>query len=354
VLRIAECYGELAPYFEAGISFCRERGEHALLAFIHAERARQLLAEGLVSEAQGEAELALAIAGEEHIARSLIGSVLIETATERGDLAAAEQHALQSPLRVMSLYAPELLLSRGRLRLVQNRPRQALDDLLLCGERLRAQDSEGLPTPPWRSSAALALLLLGERERATRLALEQVRLARALGAEGGLGHSLRLAAGVSADEERLKLLHECVEVLERSRARLELAHALHDLGAALVREGRRRESRGPLRRAHELALECGATRLAERAREEMDAGGGRRAPLRLSGVYALTPAERRVAELASQGLTNREIAQSLFVIEKTVELHLSAVYRKLGIRSRHQLRAVLMPEQAPAGGSTHA
>jgi DNA-binding CsgD family transcriptional regulator len=108
-----------------------------------------------------------------------------------------------------------------------------------------------------------------------------------------------------------------------------------------MRRRRRREGRDALRRALEVAQGCGATALAERARGAAGAGGGRPPRLELTGVDALTPAERRVCELAAGEQTNREIAQQLFVTEKTVELHLTNAYRKLGIRSRFQLGSAL-------------
>jgi DNA-binding CsgD family transcriptional regulator len=61
----------------------------------------------------------------------------------------------------------------------------------------------------------------------------------------------------------------------------------------------------------------------------------------LSGVDSLTPSERRVADLAAAGRTNRDVAQALFVTPKTVEVHLSNAYRKLGIRSRRELAGAL-------------
>jgi DNA-binding NarL/FixJ family response regulator len=119
---------------------------------------------------------------------------------------------------------------------------------------------------------------------------------------------------------------------------------LADLGAELGRRRRRREGREALRLALQHAGDCGAFALAERARAELEAGGGRRPRLELTGVNALTPAERRVCEMAADGdLTNRAIAQNLFVTEKTIELHLRSSYRKLGIRSRFQLAEVLAP-----------
>jgi DNA-binding NarL/FixJ family response regulator len=129
--------------------------------------------------------------------------------------------------------------------------------------------------------------------------------------------------------------------VEPSPARLEAAYSLADLGAELVEQRRRREGREALRLALELAQKCGATALAERVRGDLGAGGGRPPRLELSGVDALTPAERRVCELAAGELTNREIAQTLFVTEKTIELHLTSAYRKLGIRSRFQLASVI-------------
>ena len=64
-------------------------------------------------------------------------------------------------------------------------------------------------------------------------------------------------------------------------------------------------------------------------------------PLGATGVESLTPSERRVAEMAADNMTNKDIAQALFVTPKTVEVHLSNAYRKLGIRSRRELPAAL-------------
>ena len=91
----------------------------------------------------------------------------------------------------------------------------------------------------------------------------------------------------------------------------------------------------------ELASQCGATALAQRARDELQAGPGRRARTELTGPNALTAAEWRVCRQAAEGRTNREVAQSMFVTEKTIERHLSSAYQKLGIRSRYQLAAAM-------------
>jgi DNA-binding NarL/FixJ family response regulator len=132
-----------------------------------------------------------------------------------------------------------------------------------------------------------------------------------------------------------------VALLEDSTLRLELAVALHALGRALRTARRPAEAREPLRRALDLADRCGADVLVGRARAELHAAGGRPRATALQGVDALTPSERRVADLAVEGRTNKDIAQTLYVTPKTVEVHLSSAYRKLGIRSRQQLGEAL-------------
>ncbi|HZB74630.1 MAG TPA: helix-turn-helix transcriptional regulator, partial [Solirubrobacteraceae bacterium] len=113
--------------------------------------------------------------------------------------------------------------------------------------------------------------------------------------------------------------------------------------AALRRANRRAEARESLRAGMELAGRCGADALSQRAHEELLVAGARPRRLMFSGPEALTPSERRVAELAAEGQSNREIAQALFVTTKTVEVHLTSAYRKLDIGSRVQLAGALAP-----------
>jgi DNA-binding NarL/FixJ family response regulator len=196
---------------------------------------------------------------------------------------------------------------------------------------------------PWRSLAAHAHLALGEREEALRLAEEELERSRAWGAPRALAMSLRAAGLARGGSRGIDTLREAVEVVESSPARLEHAKALVELGAALRRANRRTESRELLRHGLEQAVRCGARPLADRAESELLASGARLRRELTSGVDAMTPSERRVAELASAGASNRDIAQALFVTTKTVEVHLSSTYRKLGIRSRAQLATHLAP-----------
>jgi DNA-binding CsgD family transcriptional regulator len=227
----------------------------------------------------------------------------------------------------------ELLLAEGRYEEAV----AAADDL---AERCGAVVNPGWV--PWRSLKARALEALGRVEEALELAGEELAHARRFGSPSVVGRALRVL-GTLEREQGADRLRESVELLERSTAKLELAFALCGLGTALRRGRMPTEARNPLRRSVELADRCGAKPLAEQARAELYAAGGRPRRTALTGVESLTASERRVAELAAVGRTNKEIAQALFVTLKTVELHLSHAYRKLGIRSRRQLDRALAP-----------
>lgn len=196
----------------------------------------------------------------------------------------------------------------------------------------------------WRSLSARALAALDRRDEALELVAEEVDNANAFGAPGLLARSLREAAEIEGSTDGLRT---AVEVAEASTARLEQARALAAYGSALRRERKQTEAREPLRRALELASACGANAVAEFARSEIYASGARPRRDALSGVESLTTSERRVAELAAAGATNREIAQELYVTPKTVELHLTNTYRKLDLRSRRELPAALAPAGEP-------
>ncbi|MFJ9752739.1 helix-turn-helix transcriptional regulator [Streptomyces chartreusis] len=207
---------------------------------------------------------------------------------------------------------------------------------------LQAQQScelHGIRNPAvvgWRSMAALALHALDRADEALEFANQDLHLAQRWGAQRSLGRALRIKGLLERGDQQLNLLRQAVTVLDDSPPRLELAKALADLGAALRRAGHRAEARPPLKKALDLATICGAAPLAETARTELVAAGGRPRTA-VTGPDALTPSERRVAELAATGATNRQIAQQLYVTPKTIEVHLSSAYRKLGISARTEL-----------------
>ena len=147
------------------------------------------------------------------------------------------------------------------------------------------------------------------------------------------------ALGVARDDT--EILRQAVELLAPTQLRLRSAKALLALGSMLRRSGARAESRQPLRDALALAGELGAIVVRESAREELAATGVRVRREAARGADALTPSERRIVERAAAGASNPEIAQALFVTVKTVEMHLSNAYRKLGISGRRELERAL-------------
>ncbi|HEY1915607.1 MAG TPA: AAA family ATPase [Streptosporangiaceae bacterium] len=231
--------------------------------------------------------------------------------------------------RLLSYSRAELLIANG-----QYAPAAAA--LLAYGDRNHQLGWNGTASP-WRAQAALCLHHLGDSARARQLAGEELDIARQAGAPRALGIALRTAGLLAEGDDRPRLLAEAAGVLAESPALLERAWTLAHCGIDRHRQHDLPGARDLLRQAHQLAVTCGATRLADLTATRVHAVGGRARTIAYSGQDALTSAERRVADLAATGHTNRQIAQALFVTEKTVETHLAHAYRKLGIRSRHDL-----------------
>ena len=197
----------------------------------------------------------------------------------------------------------------------------------------------------WRSSAALALAALDRGAEARAIVEDELADARRL-RRPGCGGRRRCGRSASISRRRRAAWRRCARRSPRSsspRARLEHARSVLELGAALRRAGERAEARDVLREALDATARAGASGLADRAHEELVAAGAR--PRRdrrlLSGRESLTASEDRVAALAAEGLTNREIAQRQFVTVKAVQWHLRNVYRKLDVGSRQELPAAL-------------
>ncbi|HVL85399.1 MAG TPA: AAA family ATPase [Pseudonocardia sp.] len=312
----------------------RRRGARPELGAALAMRADAGARRGALLDADADARLALEMIADVDMPypRRLLTGYLLPTLVERGLLDEAERDLAGL---AVDHHQVHLLAAVGRLRTAQGRPTEAREHLLDCGARLHRRGWNHPGLVPWRTDAALACHLLGETERARELAGEALAQARRYDAAIPLGRALRTTGMVAGE---LDATREAVAVLASTPARLEHAHALVELGAALRRANHRADAREPLRAGLDLAHRCAATALAERATEELTAAGARpRTPLR-TGVEALSPSERRVARLAAEGRSNRDIAQALFVTTKTVELHLSATYRKLGVSARGELR----------------
>ena len=309
---------------------------------------------GDLAAAEDDARAALELADRHAVAwaRMWSAALFILILIERDARAEADSVLTGAPIDAVihTTAGASVLLARGRLHLAQGRTVEAIADLRAVGD-VSIVDNPSYVA--WRSTLALALAP-EDPEQARALAYEELALARRLAQPRGIGVALRACGMLEGGEEGVALLTEATEWLRSSPARLELARALHDLGAAWRRAGKRSAAREPLREGLDLAEQCGADLLASRIREELAATGVHLRRDRASGPEALTPAERRVAELAASGLTNREIAQTLFVSVKTIGTHLGHIYEKLdlqGPQAREQLGALLNGVVTASGDS---
>jgi len=360
VLLRGDGFREAARFIEDVVVGARRRG--GPLSFSNASFWRGALecASGALVDAEADVRAAFdARTTAETLLTPWLSGLLAHVLVERGgaDEAARMLAAFEadggSPREENGNHAV-VFRARARVFSARGDHRAALADALTAG---RIAERIGFVNPAvdfgltWRSEVALAHHFLGEGGAAHEQARQQLELARRWGAPRTLGQALRILGVVEGGAEGLERLQEAVAVLEPSPARLDYAYALADLGAALRRRNKRTAAREPLRLALELGQRGGATLLAAHAHEELIASGARPRRLSTSGVDALTPSEHRVAAMAAEGLSNREIAQALFVTLRTVETHLSGVFRKLGVSSRTQLAAALAHvDDAPVAG----
>jgi DNA-binding CsgD family transcriptional regulator len=269
----------------------RQRGAAVSVATALALRSFVAIRLGDLSSAQADAYAAIELA-------PALGSEFVVLAVSAAVLAGLERDETPESLRRLidrvgirydTDFSPstQLRYASGLLRAAAGNHEAAVEELCSCGLEPPALGGENPAVLAWRSAAALSLAELGRLEEARALATEELRRAQSFGAR------------------------------------------------------QRTAAREPLLQGLALASRCGSRRLEARARAELAAIGVRPRTVERSGADSLTPSERRVAELAAGGQTNREIAQTLFVTEKTVEAHLGRAFRKLDVTSRRQLPDVL-------------
>jgi ATP/maltotriose-dependent transcriptional regulator MalT len=300
---------------------------------------------GELATAESDAHTALSVEAAWGIPHATATAIVVQVQIERGDLGAARRHLdnLDADEAMLEVTANQLVrAARATLLVAEGQPGEALAQLDACARWEQQSGSERRLGPVmWRSAAALVQLQLGETDEARALAACEVQLTREFGAAPQLGAALRALAIVEGGPAGLELLDEAVAVLETSGARLEHARAVVERGALLRRLGQRTAATEALRAGMDMADRCGATALAEAAAAQLRLAGTRPRRMATHGRDSLTPGEHRVSGLAAQGLSNKQIAQALFVTLRTVEMHLSNAYRKLEISSREQLPAVL-------------
>ena len=348
VLRGAGLPDEAVSTFNHAIAQARRRGDILSVAYMLMWRGQCQTDRGDLRAAVADLREAtdLGVAHGMHVSWPYNIGFLAHALLEQGgaDEAARviDQGDFPEQLPLEQFHYVYVRLYRGRIHIETGNPERAVEELLGVGETARLVPFDNPSCVPWRRWAAEGLRLLDRNHEARALADEELALARRWGDPIAIGASLRVLALVEGGAAGIDLLREAVEVLAGSQGRLDHARAVVDLGAALRRANQRTEARGLLREGVDLARRVGAFGLAERANQEIAATGARPRKVLQAGLDALTASERRVAQLAADGMSNKQIAQTLFVTIKTVEVHLSHAYRKLKITSRAQLGKALL------------
>jgi DNA-binding CsgD family transcriptional regulator len=331
---------EALEMWKAAMRGAQRLGSLRAICMINIWRAFTWLQRGeLAEDVLGEALEQIRSLEQNGAGTAYIVAFLARVLVERGDLAGARRVLARggnpAPASdgdgLLRRSAIEILLGEGHWE-------QALAQVDDYRSRLRGIDNPGWG--PWRSLRAIALDGLGHHDQARALLEQELAVARRWGAPGALGWVLRLL-GTLRREDGMALLQEAVDVTDRPAVRLEHGKALVALGSALRRAGRRADAREPLRRGLEITSARGARGAVEYARSELAAAGVRPRRDAMAGPESLTPSERRVAGLAAAGQINRDIAQALYVTPKTVEVHLTSIFRKLGISARAGLTEAL-------------
>jgi DNA-binding CsgD family transcriptional regulator len=347
----AECWDETQALLDGAVAEAQAVANGMILPAVLSQRAWLGLRRSdlIAAEADARALLEAPLPSAPSFYRELATGVLVHALVERGELVQAE-HELEPvsvDLHSTSRTAALLRHARGRLRFAQRRLDEALDDFRAVGDVAIRALAISPSYLPWRSDAALVELALGNHDGARALSEEELELAGTFGAPRALGVAQRAAGLVAGGQRGEDLLREAIEVLAGPDTTLEQARARADLGALLRRSNRRVEARHMLRQAADAAHRIGAEPLAGRAEAELRATGARPRRVMLTGLEALTASERRIAELAAEGNTNGQIAQTLFVTSRTVEGHLTHVFQKLDVNARTELPSALAAPTQP-------
>ncbi|MFD4641861.1 LuxR C-terminal-related transcriptional regulator [Lentzea sp. NPDC058436] len=330
------CAGELVAADTHSLSLLEERpGDRVMAECV-------LLARACVARHTGDLERCsslLATLRHNGIADEIRSVALlwkVELLVARGEARAAEAllvaHDVDARIKSGHPGRSLLLSATATVAMATDRPHDALEAHLACG---RALAEDGVVNPgvlQWRSHASRAALACGDNEEALRLAMEEHAAAARWGEPRALGRSLSAVARASAPNgEDLTTYERAIRLLEMAHARLELAEVLCDYADRLTAHGRQAAACEIYALARATALDIGDTALVSRVDEVVGCADA-------SGGPVLTPVEAEVARLVRTGLNNREIGTKLAMATRTVELHLTRVYRKLGLSGRRELQ----------------
>ncbi len=313
--------------------------EHNLLMQASDLRSRQ----GRLDEAAVHAERAWALADAVD-GGSGRSSELAVIAAARGDVDTAHRHVVMltsTPPDPSAITAGQVEFAIGAVATMDGDHRHAVQRLRATVTHFDGCGVRDLGVLPVRPELMDALIQAGDLDEAERVAAEIVQLAERAGRPRGAAEALRARAQVAAGRRRLEeaagLASEAVDAFEQIGLPIERARTLVVAGSIARRARRRTEARELLEQAHSELVRCGALGFLPRVRAELERLGDR------GDADALTNTERKIADLVAEGMTNAEVAAQLYVSARTVEAHLTQIYRKEGVRSRSELAARRRP-----------
>ena len=334
-------------FYDETIATATRRGSRLTVAWQSVMRSDASLRLGEIRRAEAEARAGLELFEEGSGVEAYVWGTahLLNALVARGALDEGDEllgRGIVGPSAAPTLPLGLFLAARANLHLAQGRSAAALRDARAAGDLTSAM----IRNPGccgWRSVAALSLAALDRGAEARALAEDELADARRFAVPDAEGASLRTLGLVAGGAEGLEALRASVagsssqKVGSSMRAPCSSSAPRSGVPASAPRRGMF------CGEALDATARAGASGLADRAHEELVAAGAR--PRRdrrlLSGRESLTASEDRVAALAAEGLTNREIAQRQFVTVKAVQWHLRNVYRKLDVASRLELPAAL-------------
>jgi DNA-binding CsgD family transcriptional regulator len=333
----------------AGIRFAQQARNARALQLYEGSRARQLLQLGQLTDAAAilegrfrpeDAHLVLSVLDADAVV--VLGRVALHTADQQqASLAAAVARALTtSGVPGVQRHGAWLLALQAQ---AAGDPRQARRWLGALGERERLTIFPLFPLDPLDDPQLVRIALAsGDHElAAAATAAAHQRSAATPSAPALLASAVHAAALLTGDRDRLA---EAVDLLQAGPRRLALASALEDLGVAEGRDGRTEQAISALDRALSLHAACGASWDLARVRRRLrQLGSKRRLPAQrrpAKGWAGLTDSELAVVRLVAEGLTNREVAERLYISSHTVSGHLRHAFEKLSINSRVALTRI--------------
>ena len=324
------------------MAHAQSRGEAWKYVWCSTVRAMMHHFTGNLTAALSDAQYSFDVINQESWSAGLVmPQVVLATLLVRQDDAAAADQLLGCVSRPRLAEATNeyhwFLMAKARTKAALGDADAALVALRTCGESL---SDSGIGNPvmaPWWYESAELLAGLGRIAEGEAVLDAVAPTVCRWGTPRALG-MLETARGVLASgDAAIERLRSAVDLLADSPAKLEQAKAQYLLGCRLLRRGDAEGARERLRRSIDVSVLCRDKQQLALSLPALAAAGGRMRHGTGSPADALTGSERRVAERAAEGATNREIAESLFITQRTVEIHLTSVYRKLAIGGRAEL-----------------